>query len=163
MPSQTAHQRRLKYCSHSCYTSSLLGKKNDWGHKISKSLKGKPKSPEHIQAVIEANKKLCFINRRKGSQHPNWKGDKCSYSSIHDWVKRIYASPDQCQKCGIDNKKIERKDGVKINYLHLANISGEYKRDVSDWTYLCPPCHSKLDRGRNSIATAFILKGRNTA
>jgi len=27
--------------------------------------------------------------------------------------------------------------------IHWHNISGEYKRDVSDWIRLCAKCHKK--------------------
>ena len=41
----------------------------------------------------------------------------------------------KCYICSESNKKIQ-----------LANISGEYKRDLMDWTCLCQSCHYKFDR-----------------
>lgn len=32
-----------------------------------------------------------------------------------------------------------------------ANISGEYKRDRSDWVMLCPSCHRKIDMGKEEL------------
>jgi len=32
-----------------------------------------------------------------------------------------------------------------------ANISGEYKRDVSDYIQLCPSCHRKFDMGKITL------------
>jgi len=62
-----------------------------------------------------------------------WKGNKVKYNALHRWIERRKSKP---KKCSICNKK--RK-------LSLANISGEYKRDVNDFEWLCYPCHYKKD------------------
>ena len=67
-----------------------------------------------------------------------WKGDNVTYSGIHAWVKRKLGSPDTCENCG--------KTGLTGCKIHWANISGEYKRDLSDWIRLCVPCHFRMDK-----------------
>lgn len=49
------------------------------------------------------------------------------------WIKRRLAKPLACNHCG------ESKP------LDLANKSGEYKRDLTDWLWLCRPCHAEYD------------------
>ena len=63
-----------------------------------------------------------------------WKGNNAGYSAIHIAMRKIFLQPEYCQECGI-----------KTLFLDLANISGEYKRDISDWEYLCRHCHMTKD------------------
>ena len=140
---------RKKFCSHKCYWESKIGEKHSWGEKISARLKGKKKSPEHIRKVIEANtgkKHTCM----QGDKHFAWKGNKAHYDSIHDWVARYKGREKKCSNCKLNDPK---------RVYHWANISGEYTRDLDDWIRLCVPCHSKLDKGRDSIKKVWIKKG----
>lgn len=57
------------------------------------------------------------------------------YRALHNWVERKLGVPSVCARC-------PRTSGR----FHWANISGKYKRDVSDWVRLCPPCHTRMDR-----------------
>lgn len=77
-------------------------------------------------------KELSDARREEGN--PNWKGDSASYSQIHKWVRARLVKPESCSSCG------------QVRYLHMSNISYEYKRDLSDWEYLCVPCHAAKDR-----------------
>lgn len=43
--------------------------------------------------------------------------------------------PKCCKKCHKNNLK-----------LQISNISGEYKRDIEDYEWLCQSCHAKKDR-----------------
>ena len=113
----------------------------------------------HAQRVVEANAGRSYENTT-GENHPAWKGDSCGYSSIHDWVKRQTERPSECEDCSVPDRRILQSHGVEIGYLHLANISGKYLREITDWKYLCPRCHSKLDSGRNSIQEAFTQNNR---
>lgn len=63
-----------------------------------------------------------------------WKGDKVRYGALHDWIKEYKPKSMFCEKCG----KVTEK-------LDCANISGEYKRDISDWRWLCRKCHMESD------------------
>lgn len=65
---------------------------------------------------------------------PNWKGEKVGYSGLHKWVRKYKKIPKKCQIC------------KKIKKLQASNISGLYKRDLSDWEYLCAKCHVYKDK-----------------
>lgn len=73
-------------------------------------------------------------------EHPRWKGDKVGYGALHDWARKHLGHPRTCVHC--------KKTGLTGMKIHWANISGEYKRDLSDWLRLCVKCHSKYDRSR---------------
>lgn len=68
-----------------------------------------------------------------GEKNGQWKGDNVGYGSIHDYIRYHLPKPDRCQICG-ENKKLD-----------LANISQEYKRDLSDWEWICRKCHMQKD------------------
>lgn len=82
-------------------------------------------------------------------KNPLWKGDRVGYGSLHEWVKRRIPKPIFCSEC----RKLPPKD--------LANKSGEYKRDLSDWEWLCRKCHMKKD-GRLSNLRQFNGEYRQT-
>jgi len=90
--------------------------------------KGKPLSGETKKRMGLA---------RTGEKNHKWKGGTVGYYALHAWVKRRLGSPGTCEECG--------KSGLSGVYIHWANISGEYKRDLDDWTRLCVWCHMKLD------------------
>lgn len=69
-----------------------------------------------------------------GEKNKEWKGNNVGYQALHDWVKKRFKKPDFCPQCH------------SSKYIQLANISFEYKRDLSDWMYLCASCHRYYDR-----------------
>lgn len=73
-------------------------------------------------------KKGKFVNEK----NPNWRGDDVSYEQLHLWIKDHKPKPLLCELCG-EKKKLE-----------LANISGEYKRDVKDFLWVCRSCNQKM-------------------
>ena len=77
-----------------------------------------------------------------GSKNGMWKGDSVGLDSLHEWVKNRFPKPTLCSDCLVDPPK------------DLANISQEYKRDLTDWEWLCRRCHMVKD-GR-------LLKLRST-
>ena len=77
----------------------------------------------------KGKKRYNLCNERNGQ----WKGDKVGYTALHNYVKRRLKRPIICQKC------------LKISRVDLANISGKYKRDLSDWEWLCRKCHMEKD------------------
>lgn len=79
-----------------------------------------------------------FANQNK-EKNIQWKGDKASYSAIHHWVNTNFGRIMSCEDCG--NTSLKRYE--------WANISGEYKRERSDWKRLCRKCHNKLDKPFN--------------
>lgn len=66
-------------------------------------------------------------------ESPNWKADKVGNEGLHKWLKQHLPKPDLCQDCNIKSA------------YDLANITGVYTRDFSNWKYLCRGCHMKLD------------------
>lgn len=95
---------------------------------IRQALLGRKFSPEWKKKISDA---------QKGGKGNNWKGDKAVYNSIHHWVRDTFGRPATCEYCK------GNFTGLKI---HWANISGQYKRDRSDWVRLCAKCHRKYDR-----------------
>jgi len=86
-----------------------------------------------------------------GKNHHNWKGDKAGYLAIHTWIQRKLGNLRKCDDCGTEvAKKYE-----------WANISGEYKRDVSDFKRLCVSCHRHFDYrlGRLEAPKTAFKKG----
>lgn len=71
-----------------------------------------------------------------GEDNPNWKGDDVGLSPIHTWLNRHYGKPRFCERCHTTTAKM----------YDWANISGEYKRDRSDFLRLCRSCHVKMDK-----------------
>lgn len=163
-PVKERKDRTVKYCSHACYGVSLLGKRTS----IETEFKGKPKVEcrcivcgfsfmEYQSRIISGRGKTCSYecrnkrisrfnkeerdysktNNPTGENNYMWKGDEVGYGALHDWVKRTLALPFACGKC------------EEIKKLTLANISGEYKRDVSDWIWLCYSCHRQYDHPKN--------------
>jgi len=103
------------------------GRKLPW---MSAVHKGKKLSPEHRLKVIQT------LNYGLDEAHPLWKGNNVGYFGLHQWVGRKLGRPTKCQHCGIDYKN---------KRYYWANISREYKRDLSDWVRLCASCHKRYD------------------
>jgi hypothetical protein len=70
---------------------------------------------------------------QKGENNPMWVGDDIQYSGLHCWVRNNIEHTGFCSMCGSDEN------------LDLANVSQEYKRDITDWEWLCRRCHMKKD------------------
>lgn len=66
-------------------------------------------------------------------KNPMWKGIDVGYNGIHHWVKSRLKKPTKCLIC------------KKVKKLDLANISQSYKRDLTDWEWLCRRCHMLKD------------------
>jgi len=95
--------------------------------------------------------KCSGINRRNEKCYA-WKGDKAGYKAIHIWIRKNKPKPQFCEKC----KKNKPKQ--------IANISGEYKRDINDYKWLCCKCHIKMDKiGEKSSLKQTIKIDMNKA
>ena len=103
------------------------------------------------KGIQAANKRCreCFKESIKGKKNINWKGSNVSYISLHQWVRTNKPIPLCCEKCG------------KKKSLDAANISGEYKRDLRDWCYLCRSCHMKDDGRINNLKQFRGKDGRS--
>jgi hypothetical protein len=71
---------------------------------------------------------------RTCEKHPQWKGDKASYSAIHLHLRKYNPQPKSCMDCDIVTTKLD-----------LACVTGIYDRNLKNYRYLCRSCHSKID------------------
>jgi hypothetical protein len=82
--------------------------------------------------------KSCERTRNPGSilgdKHHIWKGDKMSYSGLHQWVRKYLPIPDLCENPGCQNPPHD-----------LANVTGIYNIDFSNWKYFCKSCYTGFD------------------
>lgn len=72
-------------------------------------------------------------------QNPRWKGDRAGYYAIHAWIRRRKGKPEFCEVC-------QREKPVE-----LSSVSGECKRDVDDFQWLCRRCHIMLEGRLNNL------------
>src|SRR3990167_3108655 len=86
---------------------------------------------------IETKRKISIAN--KNEKNGVWKGDNVGYVALHKWVIRNKPKVKYCETCGLEKK------------LDVANISGKYKRDISDFEYLCRRCHMNKDGRINNL------------
>lgn len=77
------------------------------------------------------------LPRFKGNKHPLWKGSSVGYRGLHYWISRELGKPNICETC--------RNTKLKPRQYHWANISKEYKRELTDWIRLCAKCHFIYD------------------
>lgn len=89
-------------------------------------------------------------NRRKGKNNPNWKGNKVKHTALHNWIKRRKPKPTLCERCN------------KNPPMDLANISGQYKRNVDDYWWLCRKCHMETDGRMKRLINELSFLGRNS-
>lgn len=80
-----------------------------------------------------------------GEKNPMWKGDQVKMNGLHDWVHRRLPKPSLCNNCKL------------VQPYDLANISGKYLRDLSDWEYLCRKCHMLSDGRLNNLTLGYKL------
>ena len=73
--------------------------------------------------------------------------NKTTYATIHKWVYKVGGRPSMCSQCGTTEAKA----------YEWANVSGEYKQDISDWKRMCKKCHHKYD----SISEKLWYKRRH--
>lgn len=74
-----------------------------------------------------------------GESNPSFKGSEAGYGAIHAWVRRRKIKPELCEECQSEPPR------------DLANTSGKYLRDLSDWRYLCRRCHMNSDNRNNQL------------
>jgi hypothetical protein len=80
-----------------------------------------------------------MTQKQAGENNFQWKGDEVGYISLHNWIRRHKPKLELCEDC----KEEESYD--------LANISGEYKRDINDYKWVCRRCHMKEDGRINNL------------
>lgn len=136
-------REKLRQIKLSNPTKYWLGKKRDSmvGHKwnVGKTAwnKGIPWSDEVREKFSKAHKgkhRSPDTEFKKGLV-PAWKGVfGDSTHSAHNWIKHTVKDRDSCEKCGSKNN------------LEWSNKTHTYKKELSDWQYLCRKCHMKYDK-----------------
>ena len=101
--------------------SPMYGKKGPLNHNFGRKL-----SEEEILRIKERNK-------GEGNPMYNHLKEDVGYTGIHRWVKTRLPKTELCQLCNI------------IPPYDLANVSGNYLRDLDDWLWLCRRCHMDSD------------------
>lgn len=86
---------------------------------------------------MRENKSRAWMNGRNGITANAWKGDRAGYHAVHLWLTKHFSKGRICEGCNT----------MSASRLEWANISGEYKRERSDYKVLCPRCHRLLDQG----------------
>jgi len=76
---------------------------------------------------------------RLRDKNPCWKGSKATMVSIHEYVRRHYPPPEECEIC----KGFET--------LSLYSKSRKHKRKRSDYLYLCRRCLYEKDGRYNNL------------
>jgi len=71
--------------------------------------------------------------KKLGEKNPLWVGNAVKYRGLHRWIHNNKPRPERCEKCN-DKPPYD-----------VANISGEYKRDIADYQWLCRRCHMLSD------------------
>lgn len=84
------------------------------------------------------NKMSEYRKTRINELNPMWKGDDANYFSKHTVIRKRLGTPKFCEHC--KNSKLRHRQ------YQWANISGTYKRDLTDWVRLCVKCHIKYDK-----------------
>ena len=134
-------------------SESLKGRKIKWKNKLSLATKHYFSNPQNrkkaskIMKVVFSNpiirEKISISNKGKieNDRHPNWKGGNVGYDALHDWVRRKLGYAQRCQHCGEEGQFVNGKWSIE-----LANKSGKYLRNLSDWLRLCVKCHRIYDK-----------------
>lgn len=91
----------------------------------------------------------CYFEWAKSENHSQWKGDKVGIDALHTAMRKQVPKPEFCENC----KCVPPRD--------LANISGKYKRDPSDWKWLCRKCHMMEDGRLNRFIESAPRNGNS--
>jgi hypothetical protein len=101
---------------------------------------GKKRDEATIKKMSDSRK-----GKYSGSESPSWKGDDVGYFGLHQWIAKEYGSPSECEGCGSTEKP----------RYEWANVTGQYKRERSDWQRLCVSCHRKKDHLSSKRKTRY--------
>ena len=143
------------YCSKECYNKATILK-----NKICPVCKNefKPGNSKQIYCNLDCYSKSEKLKEEARNSHliknnGQWKGnlgnvkEEVGLSALHEWIRRYKPHTGFCEVC----KKPESEKTI----IDAANISGEYKRDINDFIWLCRSCHAKFDR----IKKKYIVIG----
>lgn len=113
---------------------------------------GKKHTDEAIEKIKQSKLGVKNPNYNKnlsGENGPNWNSDytKITYKQLHKWLRKQIPKPEKCEVCNIRPA------------LDLANITGVYNRDLSNWQYQCRRCHMLIDGRLYNLKNTKVLKG----
>ena len=97
---------------------------------------------EKTKKKMSLSKKGIPTPHTTGDKNIRWKGDNVKSRGLHEWVRRHLPEPELCQICNL------------VPPYDLANATGIYNRDLSNWKYYCRRCHI-LSEGRLSNLKQF--------
>lgn len=100
--------------------------------KCGNSFKTYPSKPRRFCSIPCA---LVGKNIHRGVSSSQWKGDQVGYKVLHKWVAKQLGKPRLCMNCG----------STTASRYEWANVSGDYKRHVTDWIRMCVKCHRNFD------------------
>jgi len=135
------------YCSHECrYKIEGIPKEKECKNCKKKF---KPYFREQVNCCSDCYFKSEDLKEFARNSHliknnGSWKGnlgnikEDAGYTAIHEWINRNKEFTFNCEIC---DKKVESR-----GQLDLANVSGDYNRDVNDFIWLCRSCHTKFDK-----------------
>ena len=90
----------------------------------------------------------------RGKDHGMWLGDDVGYSGVHIWLIKTHGKATHCEFVDTTCTK-------KSATYEWANISGEYRRDKTDYMQLCKSCHVKYDMKPDTLLKmSQALKGK---
>lgn len=69
-----------------------------------------------------------------------------SYSGLHTWIRNAFGTASKCERCTVPAKIYD-----------WANVSGDYRRDRSDWIELCRSCHRKMDMDKEKYTRLMMI------
>ena len=141
-------EEHRKNLSKSCkgkkaWNKGLTKETNKSVMKISKTLTGRKKGFIEKRNFLKAHKNRIFTtemrriigNAKLGDKNHMWKGDKVGYFALHVWINRHKTKSNYCEFCS------------REGYTELGNVSGEYKRDVNDFMWVCKDCNRNMNSG----------------
>lgn len=119
-------------------------KHREINRKIMKITSLKNKGRKHSKKTIK-KMSLCKL----GNKNPVWKEDEVKYTALHNWIRRHKLKPELCEDCH-KNKPYD-----------LANISGNYKRDINDFEWICRRCHMIKDGRKDRLIQRLIIQNKD--
>jgi hypothetical protein len=125
----------VKYCS-ACYSTKAQLGRIPWNKNIKTGLI--PKTA--FKKGVRFNPSGEF----KTGEGKHFIGTTPEYKQLHYWVNKIKGKAYFCMFSSIDCR----------GGYGWANVSGEYKKDTSDYISLCDKHHFEYDRNKRSIVYA---------
>ena len=115
-------------CGHKKYPKTIIYKK---GNEIYDLISG-VRIPRTERFYVKDKQCIFFIPESIGIKKTEDIGE---YKNLHIWIKKQWlkkykSKPHTCKRCHKKKK------------LEVANISGNYKKNLSDWEWICKSCHN---------------------